>query len=313
MNSSFSTKLPSLQLAIDSTSLGEFKTCPRRYYYSIVRGYSPRLESVHLTWGLLIHSAIEHYYHLKFAGTSHEEALLSTVHLALKKTWDSELGRPWTSDHPTKNRLTLIRSIVWYLDKFGPADPVETLRWDTGCPMVEVSFRFDSSYVSSSTQEPFVICGHLDRIGSFHDEPWIVDFKSTEQTINQTWFSKFTPHNQFTIYTLAGQVIAQQSVSGVIVDACQTTVNFSRFERQIVPRTKFQLEEWHSNLSHWLRSMERCAVKNEWPQNDKSCDMYGGCPFRVVCSAPSQESRELLLEGKFKKRIWDPLQVRGDI
>ena len=28
-NSSFSTQLPSLQLAIDSTSLGAFKKCPR--------------------------------------------------------------------------------------------------------------------------------------------------------------------------------------------------------------------------------------------------------------------------------------------
>lgn len=312
MNSSFSTKLPTLQLAIDSTSLGEFKTCPRRYYYAIIEGWTPRLESVHLTWGLHIHSAIEHYYKLKYSGVEHEEALLQVVHQSLKDTWDATLNRPWTSDHPTKNRLTLIRSIVWYLDRFRE-DPIETMKWDSGKPMVEVSFRFDSCYSSPSTGEQFILCGHLDRIGLFHDQPWIVDFKSTEQTINQSWFNKFTPHNQFSIYTLAGHVIAKQPVYGVIVDGCQTTVNFSRFERQIVPRSQFQQDEWYRDLFYWVQEMDSCAAENDWPQNDKSCDLYGGCPFRIVCSATSNEARQSLLEGKFKRRVWDPLQVRGDI
>jgi hypothetical protein len=34
-NTSFSKLLPGMQVAIDSTSLGAFKTCPRYYYYNI--------------------------------------------------------------------------------------------------------------------------------------------------------------------------------------------------------------------------------------------------------------------------------------
>ena len=60
-NSSFSTRLPGFQLAIDSTSLGEFKLCPRRYYYSILRGLGPRGGSVHLTFGIWMHTAREKY------------------------------------------------------------------------------------------------------------------------------------------------------------------------------------------------------------------------------------------------------------
>ena len=56
--------------------------------------------------------------------------------------------------------------------------------------------------------------------------------------------------------------------------------------------------------------MEACAKVQSWPQNDTSCDMWGGCPFRSVCSRPPA-SREQWIAAEFTTRLWDPLQVRG--
>lgn len=311
-NSSFSPHNRLLQLAIDSTSLGEFKICPRRYQLSILLGFTPRSESVHLTFGLLLHGAIEHYHRLRAAGTAHESALVDTVWHSMCNTWDRDLNRPWSSDDHYKNRFTLIRTIVQYLDKW-QNDPLETLILSNGNPAVELSFRYDSGYQTQSTGEPWLICGHFDRIASGLSGHWIVDTKSTKLVISPDWFAKFTPDNQFTIYTSAGRVAFSFDLEGVIVDGCQVLVGESRFQRGLVRRSSWQLDEWHQDLGYWLEQIEGCAISGKWPQNDKSCNLYGGCPFRSVCSAGSAASRDQLLQETYKRRVWDPLQRRGDI
>ena len=91
-NSSFSLLQPGLQLAVDSTSLGEFKTCPRKYLYSIILGYQPRAESPHLTFGLLLHSAREGYDHAMLQGFDHDSSLDKALDFILRT-----FMRIWTS------------------------------------------------------------------------------------------------------------------------------------------------------------------------------------------------------------------------
>lgn len=308
-NSSFSSQSPFLQTAVDSTSLGEFKTCPRKYQLSILRGRVPRVESVHLTFGLLIHSGIETYNIHRFTGASHEEALRVVVHKTLSDTWRE--GHPWVSDSQYKNRYTVVRTLTNYLDHW-QNDPLRTVRLANGLPAVELSFSFDSGYTTQSTSEPILLCGHFDRIVEFSDALWVADCKTTQWSINQEWFAKFTPDNQFTLYTLGSSVALKMETAGVIVDGVQILTKEDRFIRGLVRRSPFQLEEWHKDLGYYLRQMEFCAVEGHWPQNDKACNLYGGCQYRGVCSTMSKSSSEILLR-TFHHRLWDPLKVRVDI
>lgn len=307
---SFSPTLPQLQLAWDSTSLGALKLCPRYYQLNIVEGWVPREQSVHLTFGLHYHHALEVYDHRRAEGMNHEDALREAVRTAMVDSWDAPRNRPWFSDHPTKNRETLIRTIVWYLEQFHP-DPITTIQLANGKPAVELSFRFDSGY-SAFTGESYLLCGHLDRLGSINDETWVIDRKTTSSTIAENYWDRYTPDNQFTLYSLAGTIAYSTPVRGVICDAAQIAVTFSRFQRQPIPRTNDQLTEWHNDLRWWLEQAERYAEAGSWPQNDKACTMYGGCPYQAVCArAPSV--RDKWLHASYTKRAWDPLQIRGDI
>jgi hypothetical protein len=321
-NTSFSATVPGLQLALDSTSLGAYKTCPRLYYYSIVLGYAPRQQSVHLTFGLLMHGARESYDHARASGDDHEQALRATVAWALRSTWLPALKRGWQSDSPEKNRLTLIRSIVWYLDEF-ENDNLETVILASGKPAVELSFQYDSGY-RTIDGEPYLLCGHLDRLARFQGQPFILDLKSTKHALSQRWFDQFTPGNQFSNYVLAGQVAFHEPVVGLIVDGLQVGATFTRCMRQQVPRPQAVLEEWHEGLRHWIVRLELSAregakrlVEGEdptpaWPMNDLSCDKYGGCDFRGVCSREPAR-RAQWLEAEYVRRVWNPLQKRGDI
>lgn len=310
-NSAFSTLVPGLQLAVDSTSLGDFKLCPRLYFYREVYGWEPRGENAHITFGLLIHGARERYDILRSRGASHLVALEAVVDWALRATWNQELSRPWSSDHKTKNRLTLIRTIVWYLDSFGEEDSFETVIRHDGRPSVELSFTINPE-VGTKSDEEMVLCGHMDRVANLNDSYYILDIKSTEHTLSPSYFSKFTPDNQFSMYALAGQIILDRPIDGIVVDAIQVAVGFSRFERQVIPRPPAILEEWLTETKIWLRRMEEAALARYWPMNDKACTMYGGCKFREVCSRVPG-AREQWLKLNYKRRQWDPLKRRGDI
>lgn len=311
-NSSFSTRLPGFQLAIDSTSLGEFKLCPRRYYYSILRGLGPRGGSVHLTFGIWMHTAREKYEVAKLAGRKHDQALDDVLVWALNETWNHELGRPWISGHDVKTRQSLIQTIVWYLDAFGRDDPFETLVLKNGRPAVELSFRFDTG-LRTRDGEPILLCGHIDRIARMNETAYIKDLKTTTSNPDLRWARKeFTPGNQFTIYTLAGKLAFGFAVNELIVDGIQIGVGFARFGSHLVPRPEPVLEEWLGDAAVHIAHMEEYAAAQHWPMNDKSCAVYGGCPFQGLCER-SPGAREKWVGQEYETRVWDPLRVRGDV
>jgi hypothetical protein len=312
-NGSFSKANKMLQTFLDSSSLNEFKVCPRRYYYSIVYGFQPAMESVHLTFGTMLHRAVELYWTLRLNNQlAHREAQLEVIKQIMIETWDKERNRPWDSDNKAKNRYTLIRTIVWYLDKYQD-DPIQTVRVGNSDRLaVELPFRIGTGYKSATTGEEFILCGRLDRIGELNGARYVTDVKTTQHTIGEYWFAKFTPDNQFTIYTIAARNAFGVDTEGILVDACQVVQSFSVFARGIVQRTDSMLDEWHRNLGFWLEQLEDCAFHDNWPMNDSACGMYGGCPFRQVCAAPSTNAANLLLKTQYKRRVWDPTFERLD-
>lgn len=335
VNSSFSTILPALQIAWDSTSLGALKTCPEYYNLSIRLGYTLHGDNPHFVFGLICHSAREMYDRLRAGNldwryyrrlrrigvtramareacgpglATHNDALICVMRYIFCATWNFEKRRPWHSDEPTKNRETLLRTMVWFLDQF-QNDPMETYIRADGAPAVELSFRFDSGIETQTTGETFIFCGHLDKVARFHNRLWVNDMKTTKGALSTEFFDRYTPDNQMSMYSLAGTMVLHEPIAGVMIDGIQVLVTGSRFQRGQVTRTKAQIEEWHLDAAWWLAQAESFALANHWPQNDKSCDKFGGCQFRMVCGA-SPEVRPTLLKNHYARRVWDPLQTR---
>jgi hypothetical protein len=243
-------------------------------------------------------------------GLNHEDCLRRVVRWAMTETWDSQSNLPWISTHKTKNRFSAIRTIIWYLDNL-EFDPIQTIQLANGKPAVELSFEVPTDYHSKSGEQ-VTYCGHFDRIADFNGEPVIVDVKTTSDQLSNSFFKKFTPHNQFSGYSMGGRIFYKTEITAIIVDAIQVTASFNRFQRGLVERKDFHLREWQHDLSYWLSQMEHCAEVQYWPQNDQSCDLYGGCPYRAVCSEKSQSSRRHTLANAYTTDHWNPLEKRGD-
>lgn len=310
-NTSFSLKTRLLQTAWDNHSMNMLKECPRKYQLSILFGRVPRIMNVHLVFGILYHEALELYDKLRAEGWEHRRALLATVKHVLIQTWDKELGRPIVLDDKNKNRWTLLRTVVWYLEKF-QNDPLKTVIFANGKPAVELSFRFNTDY-KSRNGETFVLCGHMDKMAEMDGLRWILDRKTSKNSIDgDNFFEHYSPHNQMSTYDFAGQVVYDVQTTGIIVDAAQVMVNFSHFRRGFSQRTQSQRQEWYDNLGWWFESIDKFAHDGYWPMNEASCGNYGGCPFRGICGRPP-EDRAHWLEHLFQHRNWDPLVIRGDV
>ena len=138
-----------------------------------------------------------------------------------------------------------------------------------------------------------------------------MDQKTTGSTISGYFFSQFDLSNQMTGYTLAGQAIFHAPVRGVIIDAAQIAVGFTRFERGMTYRTPAQLDEWINGTLQTIAYIRSLPLDRPWPMNLTACRNYGGCPFAAVCAAdPSQRDRILRSDFTNEAAGWDPLERR---
>jgi hypothetical protein len=266
------------QFAWDSTSFGWLKECPRKYYYYMILGISPVGESIHLRYGILYHQVCEKFDKLRTAGVDKEDAIRQCVRWLLEETVHrDEAGKvwPWDTKHASKTRESLIRAFIWYIEAYITEnslryDPAEVIVLKNGQPAIELSFRLDLD-LPTSYGSHYVLTGHMDKLVTFQGNLYVSDKKTTTRRLDDKYFAGFSPDNQMSLYTLAGRLIFNTPISGVIIDAMQVTVGYSDFKRQMTYRTPEMLNEWLKTAQYWLRQSERYAEENEWPMNDKAC------------------------------------------
>lgn len=316
-----------IQYAWSSTTLDLLKTCPRKYQYTVIDGWTGRDESIHLRFGIEYHHALQDYAIARADGASHEDAIRHCVRALHSRVFD------WNPDRQSragkyKNRETIVALVVDYLDHFGADDPAATFILDDGAPAVELKFAFELDWGPNAgvtigqsdntdvAHQPYLLCGHLDRIVDFHDDLYVMDRKTSLSALGSYYMDQWTPSNQMTLYSLAGKVMLNQPVKGVIIDVAQVLLEKpNAFARGFAYRTEDQLAEWVTDLRYFLREAEDFATANYWPQNDTACNKYGGCPFREVCSA-SPGVREAYLAARFDRvtnneAAWNPFYDRG--
>ena len=306
-----------IQYAWDSTSLEALKKCPRYYQLTIIDNWQLRSDAIHLRWGQEFHYAIEDYERSRAAKLTHDDSVFDTVRALVGRIEGWEPA-PRTKSEELKSKEALLRTVVWYLDHY-ENDAAETVILANGKPAVELSFQFELEFgpkpqhldIGPAHFQSYLLCGHLDKVVKFSGDLFVMDHKTTTSTPGAYFFDNFNPHNQMTVYTIASQTIMKSPIKGVIIDAVQIAVGFSRPVRGITYRTNDQLEEWLGDTKLWLRAAEGYAEEDFWPMNDTACGMYGGCRFREVCSK-SPSVRQRWLESNFTQEHerWNPLKPR---
>ncbi|MGI9609761.1 MAG: PD-(D/E)XK nuclease family protein [Acidimicrobiia bacterium] len=279
------------------------QTCPRKYQLSKIDMWVSKEFQVPLVFGILFHSAMENYHRAKAAGEDHEEATLTTLRYCL--TAGQELSQ---SDDNTRTKFTLVRSVLWYLDQFKD-DPIETVILENGKAAVELSFRVALPITNPDGTE-YLWCGHIDRLGYTHEDYLVTDYKTTKGSLGDSFTAKFSPNNQVSGYIFgATSILPREPLKKVMIDGVELKVGFNRYLRTFADRKPEQIEEWVEHTMYWIKMAERFVEDDFWPMNLESCDKFGGCVFRGICSK-SPSMRPQWLKGSFKQKNWNPLESR---
>lgn len=290
-----------VQYVWDSTSLGLAEKCPKLYEYRMIRSIVPKEAKVDLLFGGLYASALEHYYKHRAEGKTLDEALVLIVMETLRKTWIEGQG-PVPFAHASKTRVNLIRSIVWYIDEFGEENEnvPRTHILQNGKPAVELSFALELA-------PGIMYAGHLDRLVEYGGSLYWMDQKTTKSTLGQYYVDQFTPDNQFTGYTWAGQIAFHSVIKGGIVDAAQIAVGFTAFARYFISRSQDMIDEWVDDTIEYVQWMQEHTRRNYFPRNRTACF---NCSYRILCSVPPT-MRETYLKSHFEQvSNWEPAVPR---
>lgn len=306
----FSDLTPGLQILWSASALDKLKTCPRLYYYSKLRRFVAKKKTEPLIFGVTFHKILE-AYELKLAtGVTHREALLHAVKLGMEisveRTPDPDGDKAfdtWQSifsgEDTRRTRRTLIRAVVWTLEQY-QAQALNTRTLADGSPAVEIKFEL-SLGINTENGEEVLAYGFLDKIVEYGTLSYILDRKSTASQLSPQYFDRYSPDNQVSLYTLAGNVCYPETIQGMIIEATQLAVGFNRTSRGIVNRTESTLHEWLADTQHWVRQAEQYAKQGNWPMNDASCGKYGGCDFQSICKK-DPAVRETFLQSNFTMR-----------
>ena len=300
-NTSFNS---GVQFAWDATSISLYKTCPRKYHYTLVKGYVPRVIPPPLAFGIHLHTLFQTWHELVESGTPKDVALMRVTRLA------GLLGETLPPGDTARTKETLVRTIVWYLDQYWD-DSAITVRRANGKPACE--YHFQLPFMTHKGQTVY-ICGHIDRLVKWQGQTFVVDYKSTKYQLDNRFFEGFKPSIQIALYVTACHLIAGSTsdlppAHGAIIDGIQLGVNFSRFARQIIPYSLEEVNEYIEDLQASIRQAMDASEAGIFIPNETACNNYSGCTFKEICSKPAAR-RETFLNGTFKQRTWDPLKPR---
>jgi hypothetical protein len=276
---------------VNASTFQVFKACPRKYLYEVLLAKGKRPDDPNLRFGSLIHQAKAIFETNRARGADHDLALQGAFRFLLSETWDHARAKPGFVEDPLKNRATLLRTFVWYIDQYRD-DACETAALPSGKPAVEVQFEFDSG-VTGVGGEQVTFVGTIDRVVRFNGALLVSDTKTSSNARYLT-AQNYTPDGQFSLYVAAASVCFGIEADGILLDGIEVGSNATSFRREIVPRPREVIEEWLDDARVHLRRLSEAFARNEWPQNDSACGMYGGCRFRGVCGASSAEREGLL-------------------
>jgi len=218
--------------ARDHTSVIAFKDCPRKYFYSIVLGFTDKNPPQFFKFGTAYHKFRE----------------------VLEKTFME------TDDIPTSVSAGMEAGI----ESFGPTDPPVTdkygflTRQRLMASMMYVAKLWkkekkDGKIKVLGVEQPFEIVladgattrgGKADQFIKWNGMFYGRDFKTSSGSSG--WYDRrIDPNDQFTGYTLGLQKLSNQPVQGLIVDVLFNTKTIApKVQQFIASRSQWQLRQW---------------------------------------------------------------------
>lgn len=289
-------------LILDATAITEYKDCPRRYFFKIVLGFTPKETAVYFTFGTAYHKFREELELTK--------DFMSGVRRALAY-WDKVQGDDpvvGTSKFDFMTRLRLLQSMKVGFDHWTK----EKANGNIEVLSVEQPFNVELTPGSGHRTS-----GRFDQIIRWNGKVWGRDFKTTSKPL--AFYDRgITPNDQFTRYTYAESLLAGERVQGQLIEVLYNSAGTKKAKGTdggpiikpfVASRTDFELQDWLEDELFLRESLQRSREADRWPKNEKSCTF---CIFHSTCKLGTEAAQMNKLNAEFEIREWDNTKVGVD-
>lgn len=291
---------PMFPSTVDSTILGTFRSCPKKFEYQYLRHWKPIAQSVHLVAGGAFASGIEAARNSFYVLNQGAELAEAAGLLALVKHY-GDFECPADS---AKSLERMCGALEYYFSCYPlGADGAEPITLAGGRRGIEFSFAEPLAIKHPVTGDPILYTGRSDMIAERAGGIYIYDEKTTS-SLGASWGRQWEMRSQFTGY---GWAAAKQGIKtqGSIVRGI--SILKTKYDTLEVPtyRSEYELERWEAQTIRDIRRMISMWEEGYWDWSlDGACTEYGGCSFVSVCKSSDPAT---WLPVKFQQKVWDPL------
>ena len=277
-----------------------YKACPRKFLHEFCLRKSGEAISPHLHAGGAIAEALAVIRTAYFSGL-HDKTESLVLGLKALAQYYGTYDPPEHIENKSFSRCAT--AVICYFDYYGwETDTCKPMLDTKGRPLVEYTMSIPLPVNHPETGEPIIYGGRTDFLGSYYDQPTIVDDK-TSSSLGAQWAGQWTLRGQFLGYAY------MSTAHGIPISTCivrgmgllKTEIKY----QQAIVHTPRQLQErWYEELIHTVIRMTVDYENRSFGYSfADACASYGGCSFLDVCTSSHPQD---VLE-TYATREWDPL------
>lgn len=314
---------------LDSTLIGAYKSCPRKFFLGHVEHYKLKSQSVHLHAGGAFAKGLEVARNAYFSGVAEtpvrETILTPEGAPGFHLTWKHQscpLGDAALSEalgmgallvaygdfqcpeDSAKSASRMAGALEFYFDSYPlGADGMEPIVLPSGKRGIEISFAEPLELLHPETGNPLLYCGRLDMAASYAGGVYGEDDKTTS-SLGASWSKQWDLRSQFTGYCWGLGKIGIP-LQGFVVRGVSILKTKYDTQMAITYRPQWMIDQWYEMTISTVKDMLRDYAAGYWkPVFDQACTDYGGCTFRQPCMSPQPDD---WLNTYFERRVWSPL------
>lgn len=292
-------------VALDSTMLATFRSCPQKFFREYLQHWKSKEPSIHLWAGGAYARGLEiarrSFYELGRPIAEAEAAGLE----ALIRAYGS-----FDSAGHAKSLERMCGALEYYFTQYPlDTDAATPLRLSDSHRAIEFSFALPLPILHPQTGDPLLYCGRCDMLADFAGGIYVFDDKTTS-SLGSQWSRQWQLRSQFTGYVHAARQCGIDA-QGALVRGVSILKTKYETMQVLTHRSQFLIDRWYAQLLTDINRMitmfkAHAAVGDAaFDYNlDHACAEFGGCAFVRICESPTPED---WLPMSFSKREWLPL------
>ena len=302
-------------MILDSSQIADYQRCPMKWFLRYSLGIEKKRtdeREADREFGKRVHLFLEKYY-------KKEEVDLNEI-------W-STYFQGNEKHKTTEGGLFLCKNFPKFLERI-----------DSQFETIAVEIKDE---VKLSDNMSVVV--KLDRLVKNQDNIYIVEYKTTS-SIYQGYFSRYLIDGKSTAYVnyvkekygqcsgiilIAGEIKYYDKPSSPLLhknspeieDYSQSEIKYSKhygeemaycqgyhtkYEMEIINRTKEELEDWKENCILWINDMNKSIETNSFKKGDcgGACSLFKGCEYRELCKM----SKGMMFDADILNQIYQHIE-----